>query len=466
MPIRIFNHYVHLPIVILAVVEGLICFGSVYGAAFLRFSHRFPDFLEESTALFEQAVVFSLTMLGALVAVGLYHARQRAGTIGVMVRVIAGVALGLVGVTLIFYIFPVLYFGRGFFAYAAFLSILGILLARIVFSNVVDEEIFKRRVLVYGAGQRAESLTMLRRRTDQRGFKLMGFVPCEGDADIVPDNRLLHLTIPIHEFAEAASIDEVVIAMDDRRQNFPLHDLLECRVKGIDVLDLMNFLERETGKVKLDVMNPSWIIFSEGFNRNALREFVRRAFDLVASAGLLAIAWPLMIVAAVAVKFEDGIRAPVFYRQRRVGLDGEVFNLLKFRSMSVNAEADGKAQWAQKNDSRVTRVGGIMRKTRIDELPQLLNVLRGDMSFVGPRPERPEFVSQLNERIPYYRERHCVKPGITGWAQLCYPYGSSEKDALEKLQYDLYYVKNHGFLFDLMILLQTAEVVLWGKGAR
>jgi lipopolysaccharide/colanic/teichoic acid biosynthesis glycosyltransferase len=166
------------------------------------------------------------------------------------------------------------------------------------------------------------------------------------------------------------------------------------------------------------------------------------------------------------IKLEDGIRAPVFYRQRRVGLDGEVFNLLKFRSMSVNAEADGKAQWAQKNDSRVTRVGGFMRKTRIDELPQLLNVLRGDMSFVGPRPERPEFVSQLNERIPYYRERHCVKPGITGWAQLCYPYGSSEKDALEKLQYDLYYVKNHGFLFDLMILLQTAEVVLWGKGAR
>ncbi len=451
---------------ILAVVEGLICFGSVYGAAFLRFSNRYPGLWDNKGALFAQALVFALTMVAALVAVGLYHARQRAGTIGVLVRVLAGVALGLVGITLIFYIFPVLYFGRGFFAYAAFLSILGILLARIVFSNVVDEEIFKRRVLVYGAGQRAESLTMLRRRTDQRGFKLLGFVPCEGDADIVPANRLVHLTIPIHEFAEAASIDEVVVAMDDRRQNFPLQDLLECRVKGIDVLDLMNFLERETGKVKLDVMNPSWIIFSEGFNRNALREFVRRAFDLVASAGLLAIAWPLMIVAAVAIKFEDGIRAPVFYRQRRVGLDGEVFNLLKFRSMSVNAEADGKAQWAQKNDSRVTRVGGIMRKTRIDELPQLLNVLRGDMSFVGPRPERPEFVSQLNERIPYYRERHCVKPGITGWAQLCYPYGSSEKDALEKLQYDLYYVKNHGFLFDLMILLQTAEVVLWGKGAR
>jgi sugar transferase (PEP-CTERM system associated) len=270
----------------------------------------------------------------------------------------------------------------------------------------------------------------------------------------------------MHEFAVAASIDEVVIAMDDRRQNFPLHDLLECRVKGIDVLDLMNFLERETGKVKLDVMNPSWIIFSEGFKRNGLREFVRRAFDLIASLGLLAIAWPLMIIAAVAIKFEDGIGAPIFYRQQRVGIDGKVFNLLKFRSMSVNAEADGKAQWAQKNDSRVTRVGGVMRKTRIDELPQLLNVLRGDMSFVGPRPERPEFVSQLNERIPYYRERHCVKPGITGWAQLCYPYGSSEKDALEKLQYDLYYVKNHGFLFDLMILLQTAEVVLWGKGAR
>jgi sugar transferase (PEP-CTERM system associated) len=242
-------------------------------------------------------------------------------------------------------------------------------------------------------------------------------------------------------------------------------ELLECRLAGIDILELPTFLERETGKVRLDVLNPSWIIFGDGFRASPLQRALERGFDLVASFGLLVLALPLMLLAAIGIKLEDGLRAPVFYRQRRVGQHGEIFEVLKFRSMRVDAERSG-AQYAETNDPRVTRLGGFMRKTRIDELPQLINVLRGDMSFVGPRPERPEFVCQLEERIPYYRERHTVKPGITGWAQLCYPYGSSEKDTVEKLQYDLYYVKNRSLLFDLAILVQTVEVVLWGKGAR
>jgi exopolysaccharide biosynthesis polyprenyl glycosylphosphotransferase len=208
------------------------------------------------------------------------------------------------------------------------------------------------------------------------------------------------------------------------------------------------------------------MIFSDGFRRDPLRLLSERAFDLLASAALLAITWPLMLLTMLAIKLEDGINAPVFYRQRRVGFEGCVFDVLKFRSMRLDAEPDGQPRWAQKGDERVTRVGSVIRKARIDELPQIINVLRGDMSFVGPRPERPEFVAELNEKIPYYRERHCVKPGITGWAQLCYPYGSSEHDAAEKLQYDLYYVKNRSLLFDLVILLQTAEVVIWGKGGR
>jgi sugar transferase (PEP-CTERM system associated) len=244
-----------------------------------------------------------------------------------------------------------------------------------------------------------------------------------------------------------------------------MHELLECRLSGIDVLELPSFLERETGKVRLDVLNPSWIIFGDGFRASPLQRVLERGFDLVASFGLLLIALPVMALAVLGIKLEDGFAAPVFYRQRRVGQHGEVFEVLKFRSMGIDAEKGG-AQYATTNDPRVTRLGGFMRKTRIDELPQLINVLRGDMSFVGPRPERPEFVCQLEERIPYYRERHTVKPGITGWAQLCYPYGSSEKDTVEKLQYDLYYVKNRSLLFDLAILVQTVEVVLWGKGAR
>jgi sugar transferase (PEP-CTERM system associated) len=254
--------------------------------------------------------------------------------------------------------------------------------------------------------------------------------------------------------------------MDDRRRAFPVRDLLECRLAGIDVIDLLTFLERETGRVRIDVLNPSWLIFGKGFRRGSLRRFSSSLLDVFASVVLLVVSLPVMLATIIAIKAEDGWRAPVFYRQERVGLWGRSFHLLKFRSMRIDAEANGEAQWAQKQDPRVTRVGAAIRKLRIDELPQILNVLRGDMCFVGPRPERPQFVESLAERIPYYTQRHCVKPGITGWAQLCYPYGSSQQDATEKLQYDLYYIKNSGFLLDLSILVQTAEVVIFGKGAR
>ena len=282
----------------------------------------------------------------------------------------------------------------------------------------------------------------------------------------VPPERVLAVEGNLLQLARQHSVDEIVVAMDDRRRAFPVQELLECRLSGIDVLDLVSFLERETGRVRLDVLNPSWMIFSDGFRRDPLRQFSERAFDLCASFGLLLVTWPLMLIAALVIKLEDGLSAPVFYRQARVGFEGRVFEVLKFRSMSTDAEIDGQARWADKDDARITRVGVVLRKLRIDELPQIINVFKGDMSFVGPRPERPEFVEALNERIPYYRERHYVKPGIKGWAQLCYPYGSSEHDALEKLQYDLYYVKNHSLLFDIIILLQTAEVVFWGKGSR
>jgi exopolysaccharide biosynthesis polyprenyl glycosylphosphotransferase len=208
------------------------------------------------------------------------------------------------------------------------------------------------------------------------------------------------------------------------------------------------------------------MIFGEGFRRDPLRLLSARLLDLLASLLTVVVSLPVMVLTALAIKLEDGWRAPVFYRQARVGLAGHSFDVLKFRSMRMDAERDGQAQWAQKADSRVTRVGAVIRKLRIDELPQILNVLRGHMSFVGPRPERPQFVSELAAKIPYYVLRHCVKPGITGWAQLCYPYGSSEEDAFEKLQYDLYYIKNNSLLFDLAILVQTAEVVFMGKGAR
>jgi sugar transferase (PEP-CTERM system associated) len=295
---------------------------------------------------------------------------------------------------------------------------------------------------------------------------LAGFVQPDGEGCSIASPMVLdpaggHLA----DLCGERDVDEVVVAMDDRRRGFPILELLECRLAGIDVTELLSFLERETGRVRIDVLNPSWMIFGEGFRRDTLRLMSSRGLDLLASSLLVLISLPFMLATAIAIKLEDGWSAPVLYRQERVGLGGRTFRLLKFRSMRTDAEADG-VQWAQKGDSRVTRVGAFIRKCRIDELPQILNVLRGHMSFVGPRPERPEFVADLAQKIPYYVQRHCVKPGITGWAQLCYPYGSSEQDALEKLQYDLYYIKNNSLLFDLAILVQTAEVVFMGQGAR
>jgi sugar transferase (PEP-CTERM system associated) len=331
---------------------------------------------------------------------------------------------------------------------------------------MMDESLFKRRVLVYGVGQRTAAISSLRRRSDRRGFEIVGFVQPDGESVAVPPERILNAPAGILELCTRLDVHEIVVAMEDRRRGFPILGLLECRLAGMEVTELLTFLERETGRVRIDVLNPSWMIFGDGFRRDPLRLFSSRALDLIASVILVILSLPVMLLTMAAIKLEDGWRAPIFYGQARVGLGGQTFTVLKFRSMRIDAERDGQAQWAQKSDPRVTRVGAIIRKLRIDELPQILNVLTGHMSFVGPRPERPQFVAELAQKIPYYVQRHCVKPGITGWAQLCYPYGSSEQDALEKLQYDLYYIKNNTLLFDLAILVQTAEVVFMGKGAR
>jgi sugar transferase (PEP-CTERM system associated) len=365
----------------------------------------------------------------------------------------------------LFYVMPSLHLLRGVAALAVILALGAVVGSRLIFARVADEEIFKRRVLVYGAGSSAYALATLRLSTDRHGFELAGFVRAPGEERVIAAERMLDDSGDLSALCERYGITEVVVAMDDRRRGFPIPELLECRLAGIEVTELLTFMERETGRVRIDLLHPSWLIFGEGFRRDPLRLFSSRALDLLASAGVLVVALPAMVLTFLAIKIEDGWNAPALYTQTRVGLGGKVFQLLKFRSMRQDAELNG-AQWAQHRDPRVTRVGAVIRKLRVDELPQVVNVMRGHMSFVGPRPERPEFVAQLAEKIPYYVQRHCVKPGITGWAQLCYPYGSSETDALEKLQYDLYYIKNNSLLFDLAILIQTAEVVLFGKGAR
>ncbi len=403
----------------------------------------------------------------AATAMGLYSARQRAQTVGILTRIGVAHTAAVVAISLVAFLLPALGISPSDIYHWLPASLLAVSVARVGYMRIVDEDALKRRVLVYGAGRQASSVANLRRRADQRGFVVVGFLVPDGEQPLVSKDKVLQTgTRTLLQVASDLQADEIVVAMDDRRREFPVSELLGCRLAGFEIIDLVSFLERETGRVRLDVLNPSWIIFSDGFTRDLFRLASKRVFDVVTAMLLLAVTWPVMLVTAVAIQLEDGIGSPLFYRQKRVGLDERCFDVLKFRSMRVDAERDGRPQWATASDTRVTRVGRFIRKVRIDELPQIFNVLRGDMSFVGPRPERPEFVEVLNDQIPYYRERHCVNPGITGWAQICYPYGASERDAAEKLQYDLFYIKNNSLLFDLVILLQTVEIILFGKGGR
>jgi sugar transferase (PEP-CTERM system associated) len=467
MRLRLFGQFFHASIAALAAVEAAAFVGTLYLAYRIRFGTWYPPAPESARdVLWPCAAVFSGTVVVSLLAFGLYSSRQRARIAGLSVRLIAATAVAAVVTAAAFYVVPSLWIGRGVLGLAALLALGTTLVSRVLFARIANESFFKRRVLVYGVGQRTIAMSRLRRRSDRRGFEIVGFLQPGGEDVCVPAERVLGSEADLLELCDRYEVHEIVMAMEDRRRGFPLKELLECRIAGIEVTELLTFLERETGQVRIDALNPSWMIFGEGFRRDPMRLLSARLLDLLASLLTVVVSLPVMVLTALAIKLEDGWRAPVFYRQARVGLAGHSFDVLKFRSMRTDAERDGQAQWAQKADPRVTRVGAVIRTLRIDELPQILNVLRGHMSFVGPRPERPQFVNELAEKIPYYMLRHCVKPGITGWAQLCYPYGSSEQDALEKLQYDLYYIKNNSLLFDLAILVQTAEVVLLGKGAR
>jgi len=405
-------------------------------------------------------------MFTSLIAMGLYQFNQRLYFHEVIIRLLVGFAIASIALAAIYYSIPAIALPRSISLVAVVYSLLAMLVIRFFFVRHVDENIFRCRTLIFGAGERANAIADLRRKADRRGFKIVGSVPAPGDSRVTDRNGLLIRDKSLSWLASELEADEIVIAMDDQRGNLPIRELLDCKLKGVRVIDLMEFLERESGKIRIDLVKPGWLIFSSGFRTSRLRRLNKRLIDLILGVMTLFVTWPIILAISIAIKFEDGIRAPVFYRQRRVGANGQIFRVIKFRSMIENAEVAGGAQWALENDPRITKVGAFLRKYRLDELPQVINVLRGQMSLVGPRPERPKFVDELAESIPYYSERHTVRPGITGWAQLRYSYGATEEDSAEKLQFDLYYVKNQNFFLDLAIILQTVEVVLWGKGAR
>ena len=463
--IRFFRHYVPLNLLLLIVLEAWILIAAIYGGVAVRFDSAFvvPEDLEP---LMPKAITFSLVMIGFMTASGLYDMEFHGGLRALLTRVGMSFGLGLVTMSLLFYFFPVLLLGRGAFLISFGLALTGILASRVLFVRWTQVGALRTRVLVLGTSSRAAHIeTFLTRRGGRSSIQVVGYLPMGGCHHFVDHDRIIDTAEPLPSLVKRLQISQIILAVRDRRDGgMPVADLLECKLDGVEVIELSSFFERQSGHLQLDSMNASWMILAEGFQQGMLRDTVKRLFDLVISSVILLASLPVMALAALLVKLESA--GPVLYRQERVGTGGKTFTILKFRSMRADAEHDGKPRWASLNDSRITLVGRFMRRSRIDELPQIFNVFLGDMSFVGPRPERPYFVQDLQQQIPYYGIRHSVKPGITGWAQVRYAYGSSVDDALHKLQYDLYYVKNHSLFLDLMILFQTVQVVVWGKGAR
>ena len=463
--VRIFKHYIPRSLFVLAFVEFALLMLSFHAGVLIRFDGK-PEVSTHLTniPLEYKSGSFALICALLLVAMGLYQRQQRADYRTVAIRLIWSFLIALPVLLTMFYLVPDLYVGRGAFAWSLGVAFTALLVTRFIYSQFANTALLSRRVLIVGTGKAAQTLEQLKRRSDWQGISLLGFLHLRGDHDEVDTAKVIRSDKALLDICAEFGADEVVVAVEENRKNYPIEEIIECKLHGVQVTELSTFYEQRTGRIHLDAWSPHRMIFIEGFDASFSRVAVKRLFDLCVSLFGLILAAPLMLVTMLAIKLESA-RDPIIYKQVRVGQHGHVFSILKFRSMVTNAEQNG-AVWASKNDPRVTKVGAFIRKTRLDELPQLWNVFVGDMSFVGPRPERPVFVEQLTQKIPFYAMRHRVKPGITGWAQVNYPYGDSEADTREKLQYDLYYIKNYSLFLDLTILFQTAEVVLWRKGSR
>ncbi len=474
--IKVFSNHLRIPFLILALVETLVFLVSVYSAALVRFQETNFDYTTininyDGGHIGLISGIYAFVMMLSMTALGHYQSQQHFSPsyfTETVLRCLAALGIGSILLMIIYYILPDIYMGRGFHFISIVLSFVGVIFVRAVFFHFVDQNTMKRNVLVVGAGKRASTLISEKGGSkDGVSYRVCGYIPVQQEITEVPAHKVIDIkNDEICKYAMDNDVDEIILAIEDRRKYYPDEELLKCKLSGIKIIDPVCFLEREQGKVNLELLSSNWMIFSSGFQRNALAAASARLFDIVSSLIIFIIMSPVLLITAFLISAESGFKHPVLYRQVRVGIDGETFTLMKFRSMSVNAEKDGKAVWASKNDDRITLVGKFIRKTRIDELPQILNILKGDMRLVGPRPERPEFVEDLATKIPYYKKRHTVKPGLAGWAQLKYPYGATERDAYEKLQYDLFYVKNHNVIMDFFVLLQTIEIVIMGKGAR
>ncbi|MET0109423.1 MAG: TIGR03013 family XrtA/PEP-CTERM system glycosyltransferase [Candidatus Thiodiazotropha sp.] len=465
--IKLFGIYISKAVVLLGVIETLIFFLSMLGAIYLRHKYSTSPIPVDDETLKNLPAFFAVIMFSSLTALGLYQKGSMASSSGFLLRLILGFLVGGLAMASLFFtlqLFPLS--ERSLLTHGLIISILGILVARTLFVRFTSDKTLKRRVLVLGVGINADRIEESVKAKDTVGIVVVGYVNLGDRIELIDEDRQVVKDQTLLEISNRLAVDEIVVAVDDRRKKLPNHELLECKIKGIQILDLLTFFEKELSIINIDLLYPSWMLYTDGYRQRALNRTIKKSFDMIVGIVIFIVSAPIMVLVTLASLIESGGRDPVLYSQVRVGKNGKLFKVYKFRSMRTDAEADGVARWASKYDTRITKLGGFLRKTRLDELPQIFNILNGDMSLVGPRPERPEFVLQLSNDIPYYLQRHWVKPGLTGWAQLLYPYGASEEDAKRKLEYDLYYVKNASTMLDFIILLQTIEVVLLGKGAQ
>ena len=461
---RIFNHSVSKVVSGLVLAELIILLAATYIGAALRFMDgRFP-YADQSRNFLMTAGVYACATLFSMSALGMYKLNFREGFRDTFLRLMPACALSFAMMTLVFYLIPDLYLGRGVLGIVVMVGAAGILIGRIVFFKSSESKLLESRIIFLGAGSLARECGELAlNNTQYHKYRIIGFIPVSGEETLVAASALLPVNRSLVSLAKKFSASEIVVSVQNRRGGtFPIQELLECKLNGIKVVDAASFFEREANQIRVDSLQPSWRVFGGGFDQSFVRAVGKRGFDLVVSLMIFAVSLPAMLIAGLLIYLEDG--APIFYQQERVGKNGKPFMVRKFRSMRNDAEKAGKPQWASSDDPRTTRVGRIIRKLRIDELPQILNVVKGDMSFVGPRPERPFFVKQLCQDVPFYNARHSIKPGITGLAQVRYQYGASVEDSIQKLQYDLYYVKNNSLFLDILILIDTLQVVVFGKG--
>ena len=461
--VRIFRHYVSPIKLALAISDFVVITACVFFAEWLRF-YVLDISVETGLQEVMAKILVPVFMVPVLLGVGGYQSDAIRDLRVFTIRLVVAIAAVGTVVSALLYFLPMLPLWRSILVLALSFSFVFVMLVHALFLKFSNNNFLNRQVIVLGAGKAGAELKEYAAKAKEAGLNIIDVIALpEQDIEVKGAKKLEDIR-PFEEFVRRSEAELILIASSGK-QELPVDALISCKLAGVEVKDRLSFFEQVRGYVDLASVKAEWIIFSDGFKGgNYFERALKRILDIAVSSLVLILTIPLMIFAAIGVALTS--KGPIFYRQERVGLDGETFNLLKFRSMTVDAEKEGRPEWAKEADPRVTKIGGFLRRTRIDELPQLINVFRGDMSFVGPRPERPFFVEQLEQQIPFYKERHCLKPGITGWAQIQYPYGASFEDSKRKLEYDLYYIKNYSIFLDLLIILQTVRVVLFPVGVR